>query len=102
MDQFHGDGMAIIRGTDMGRTGGIFALVAAAGLMATPALATDRAPAARLSLAPKGDRAVTPTHRSNRAGHGAASGAIINLGLIAAIGAGVLLATAGRDTPDSK
>jgi hypothetical protein len=102
MDQFHGDGMAIIRGTDMARTGGIFALVAAAGLMAAPALAADRAPAARLSLAPNSGRAVTPAHRSNRAGHGAASGAIINLGLIAAIGAGVLLATAGRDTPDSK
>lgn len=86
----------------MAWTGGIAATVAAAGLMAAPALAADRAPAARLSLAPKGGRAVVPVRRSSRAGHGAASGAIINLGLIAAIGAGVLLATAdGKDAPDS-
>ena len=73
----------------MGKTGGIAALVAAAGLAAAPALAAERAAA--------------PTHRSSHAGHGAASGAIINLGLIAAIGVGVLIATAGGkgDAADS-
>ena len=79
----------------MKKTGGIAALVAATGLMATPALAAKGGAAARLSLASRGGRASAPTHRSSRAGHGAASGAIINLGLIAAVGVGVLLATAG-------
>ena len=78
----------------MGKTGGIVALVAATGLMAVPALAADGSAAARLSLAPSGGRAIAPTHRSSHAGHGAASGAILNLGLIAAIGVGVLIATA--------
>ena len=87
----------------MEKPGGIVALVAATGLMAAPALAADGSAASRLSLASRDGRAIAPTHRSSRAGHGAASGAIINLGLIAAIGVGVLIATAGGkdDTADA-
>ena len=87
----------------MRKMGGMAALVATAGLVATPTLAAERRPAARLSLASGSGRAATPAQRSSHAGHGAASGAIINLGLIAAIGVGVLIATAGGkgDTADS-
>lgn len=103
MDQFRRDPVTITRGTFMGNMAGIAALIAATGLMAAPTLAAERAPAARLSLAPVSGRAVAPAHRASRAGHGAASGAIINLGLVAAIGMGVLLATAGgsKDAADS-
>lgn len=72
--------------------------VAVASLATAPALSAPTDPAAKLSVAQaKSARAATPARKSNKL----TSGIIIAVLAVAAITAGVIIATDGDDEPDS-
>lgn len=78
---------------------GLVALAATAALTATPALAEGNA-AAKLSLAPKATRVAAPAKNGSKIAAGGTA-TLINIGILAALSAGVLLATTGGNDSDS-
>jgi hypothetical protein len=74
-------------------------VAAAFAVTATPALAATKPAAASLSVA-KSARAGTPAARGNKIAAGPTA-TLVNIGILAALAGGVLLATTGGDDSDS-